>query len=261
MKACITQFKIEAGNVDANFKKGISLIEQAKKEGCDLILLPEVWTTGFLFKKLKDLSKTTPEIIKELKRLSQNICICGTYVVDNPETDKVFNIFYAIKDGKVLLEYKKTMLFGLTGEDKYFNRGDFSQINTFTLNDIKIGVSVCYELRFPEFFRKSAFNGAYIHLHPAIWPKSRLNHWQTLTQARAIENQFFLLTSNGVGMSGKWELAGHSNIINGWGEFLKALNYDEGFVCEKLDINEVEQIRDQLTSLKDSINYLRTLYV
>ncbi|WP_029951887.1 nitrilase-related carbon-nitrogen hydrolase [Hippea sp. KM1] len=260
MRVGIIQMMVEAGNVKSNTDRGLSLIKKAKQQKAELILLPEVWTTGFAFKKLKELSKTTPEIIEEVKKLSANTCICGTYIVDNPNDDKVYNIFYAIKDGQVIFEYKKTMLFGLTGEDKYFTSGSFKQKNTFNLDGITIGVSICYELRFPEFFRKSAFNGAYIHLHPAIWPKSRLNHWQTLTQARAIENQFFLLTSNGVGISGKWELAGHSAIINGWGEIMGGLFEKEDAFTLSLPMNEIDTIRNQLTSLKDSLKQFKGMF-
>ena len=252
MRVAVGQLQVIAGDVDKNFSKGTELIRQAKDEKCELILLPEVWTTGFLFKKLKDLSKTTPEILKELKKLSDNICICGSYVVDDEESDKVFNIFYAIKDGNILFEYKKTMLFGTTGEDKYFKNGNFTQKNTFEIDNATIGVSICYELRFPEFFRKAVLKGAVIHLHPAIWPKTRLDHWNTLTKARAIENQLFLLTSNGTGISGKWELAGHSTIFNGWGEILTTAKESEGIFIADLNLNEVKKIREQLPSLDDS---------
>ena len=197
MKVAVAQFEITPGNTEKNFNKGLAFIGEAIKKQCRLILLPEVWTTGFLFKKLKNLSAQTPEILEELKKISKDICICGSYVIDDKSSDKVFNIFYAIDKGKIIFEYKKTMLFATTGEDKFFIPGDINQKNTFTLEDITIGVSTCYELRFPEFFRKSAFRRALIHLHPAIWPVNRLNHWLTLTAARAIENQYFLLTANG----------------------------------------------------------------
>ncbi|WP_022669535.1 nitrilase-related carbon-nitrogen hydrolase [Hippea alviniae] len=259
MRVAVGQMQVIAGDVDKNFSKGIELIKQAKDEKCELILLPEVWTTGFLFKKLKELSKTTPEILKEIKAISNDICICGSYVVDDKESDKVFNIFYAIKDGKIIFEYRKTMLFGSTGEDKYFRNGGFKQKNTFIIDNTTIGVSICYELRFPEFFRKAALNGAVVYLHPAIWPETRLEHWNTLTKARAIENQLFLLTSNGVGMSGKWKLAGYSTIFNGWGEILTTAQKSEGIFTADLNIDEVKKIREQLPSLVDS-KIFRELY-
>ncbi len=260
MKVAIAQFSIIPGDVDRNFKRGEEFIKQAKENNCDLILLPEVWTTGFLFKKLKELSKTTPDILNVIKKMSDNILICGTYVVDNPQTDKVCTRFYAIKDGKTIFSYKKIMLFGVTGEDRYFDRGDINQKNIFSVNGIDFGVTVCYELRFPELFRKASLNGAIVHLHPAIWPQTRLDHWLTLTRARAIENQLFLLTTNGVGLSGKWELCGHSTIYNPWGEIIEQLSHEEGIKIASIDINEIAKIREQLTSLKDSIRFLKQLY-
>ncbi len=261
MKVAVGQFQILPGEVDKNFKKGTELIKQAINESCDLVLLPEVWTTGFLFKKLKDLSKTTPSILEEIKKLSKDIMICGTYVVDNPSSNKVFNIFYALLEGKIAFSYKKTMLFGLTGEDKYFERGDLDQNCTFNALGTTFGVSVCYELRFPEFFRRTSFKGALIHLHPAIWPENRLEHWLTLTRARAIENQFFLLTSNGVGLSGKWELCGHSTIYDPWGEVENRIETKEGLTIQTINLEKTKEVREKLTSLKDSVEFLGDLYI
>ncbi len=261
MKVAVGQFQIVPGDVDRNFEKGAKLIKDAKDKGCNVTLLPEVWTTGFLFKKLKDLSKTTLPILEEIKKLSDDILICGTYVVDNPASDKVFNIFYAFLNGKAIFSYKKTMLFGLTGEDKYFERGNIDQSCTFEAFGATFGVSVCYELRFPEFFRRASFNRAIIHLHPAIWPENRLDHWLTLTRARAIENQFFLLTSNGVGLSGKWELCGYSTIYDPWGEVENQIKKDEGLAIQTINLRKVQEIRQQLTSLKDSIDFLKDLYI
>jgi len=260
MRVGVAQFQILPGEVEQNYKKGENFIKQAKEEGCDLLLLPEVWTTGFLFKKLKELSKTTPDILKEIKKLSEGIMLCGTYVVDNPDSDKVFNTFYAILNGEILFTYKKTMLFGLTGEDRFFDRGDVKQVNTFEALDTTFGVTVCYELRFPELFRKASFSGAKVHLHPAIWPQTRLEHWITLTRARAIENQLFLLTTNGVGISGKWELCGHSTIYDPWGEIEGKIENEEGLVIKTIDLEKVNSARQKLTSLSDSMEFLKDFY-
>ncbi len=258
MRLGITQMEIAAGDVKKNLKQGIELIEKAKEQACDLILLPEVWTTGFLFKKLKELSKTTPDILDKLKELSNNITICGSYVVDDKNSDKkVFNKFFAINGGEIVFEYTKAMLFGVTGEDRYFSSGDINQNNTFVINNITFGVSVCYELRFPEFFRKAAFEGALVHLHSAVWPISRLEHWQILTKARSIENQVYFLCSNGTGISGKWELAGHSTIYSPWGEQLCSLNMDTNISFIDIDLNIIEQARESLPSLYDSIKYFK----
>ena len=254
------QFQVAPGDVDRNFENGVKLIKEAKDKGCNVILLPEVWTTGFPFKKLKDLSKTTPSILEEIKKQSEDILICGTYIVDNPESDKVFNIFYALLNGKTIFSYKKTMLFGLTGEDKYFERGNIDQSCTFEAFGTTFGVSICYELRFPEFFRRTSFNGAIIHLHPSLWPENRLDHWLVLSRARAIENQFFLMTSNGVGISDKWELCGHSTIYDPWGEVENQIKKDEGLAVNTIDLRKVREIRQQLTSLLDSIEILKNVY-
>jgi omega-amidase len=258
MRVAVGQMEILPGDVDKNSQNGFELIEKAKLSGCDLILLPEVWTTGFLFKKLKELSKTTQGIIERLKELSGDITICGSYVVDDLNDDKkVYNKFFAISRGEIVFEYTKSMLFGVTGEDKYFSRGGVSQKNTFRINDTVFGVSICYELRFPEFFRRAAFDGAIVHLHPAIWPVNRLEHWKNLTKARAIENQFYLLCSNGTNKSGKWDLAGNSAIYNPWGDTIANLKQNTNITYTDIDLNIIKQSRENLPSLKDAMAYFR----
>ena len=260
MKVAVGQLNVSPGDVDRNFKRGENLIKQAKDEECKLILLPEVWTTGFPFKKLKDLSNTTPQILEEIKKLSKDIMVCGTYITDSLNSDKVFNTFYAILNGEVVFSYKKMMLFGLTGEDKYFDKGDLGQKNTFKALGSTFGVSICYELRFPELFRKASFDGALIHLNPAIWPKTRLDHWLVLGRSRAIENQLFFLTSNGVGLSDKWEIGGYSAIYDPWGEVKSQIKNEEGLAINDIALETVEDTREKLSSLKDSMAAFGKLY-
>ena len=256
MRAAIGQMEIVSGDIDRNLKRGLDLIKQAKKDNCDLILLPEVWTTGFLLKKLKELSKHTDDIIKEIQSVSKGIAVCGTYVVNNEEDKgKVFNKFFAIRDKKIVFEYTKTMLFSVTGEDNYFSRGDVSQKNTFNIADTIFGVSVCYELRFPELFRRASFNNAMIHLHPAIWPTSRLDHWMILTRARAIENQCYFMCANGTKMSGRLELAGNSVIYSPWGEILENTGDSIGIRYVDIDMSQIKKARENLPSLSDSVKY------
>ncbi len=257
MRVAVGQMEIVPGDVERNLKNGLDLINRAKENSCDLILLPEVWTTGFLFKKLKELAKYADEAVNEVKKVSNDILICGTFVVDDKRDDKkVFNKFFAISNSETIFEYTKTMLFGVTGEDNYFSRGDTDQDNVFEFNKVKIGVSVCYELRFPEFFRKASFNGALIHLHPAVWPVSRLEHWNTLTKARSIENQLYFLCANGTGRSGKWELAGNSKIYSPWGEVVEDMEKATGIKFSDIDFEEIEEARKNLPSLKDSLKFL-----
>lgn len=250
MRASIAQMEIVSGDVDSNYKMGMYLIQKAKKQNSDLVLLPEVWTTGFAFKKLADLSKTTPEILKEIKKTSYGMAICGTYVVNRD--DKIYNIFYAVYNGEIIFEYIKSMLFSITSEDKYFAAGSINQENTFYFHNMRFGVSICYELRFPEFFRRSAIKGAIVHLHPAVWPINRVEHWQTLTRARSIENQFYLLAANGCKISGKWKLSGNSAIYDPWGKILVNLQNTVGISTVDIDMDLIEDTRKNLPSLKDS---------
>ncbi len=262
MRIAIAQMSIEPGDIEKNLKKGIDLIKEAQSRECDLILLPEVWTTGFKFRSLKELAKRADEYIGAVREVSRDMLICGTYVLDDPESDKlVYNSFLAFYGGRELFRYDKSMLFSVTGEDRYFKSGNLDQECVFDFRGVTIGVTVCYELRFPELFRRASFRGAKIHLHPAIWPMTRLDHWLTLTRARAIENQVYLLCTNGTGISGKWELAGHSAIYSPWGEVKANLETSVDIAWVDFDDSLIEEVREKIPSLKDSTRYLSGKYL
>ena len=105
---------------------------------------------------------------------------------------------------------------------------------------------ICYDLRFPELLRYPSREGAQIAFYVAEWPTSRLNHWRSLLQARAIENDIFIVACNGTGHDGNTEYAGHSMVINPNGDILDELNREEDTISVDINIQEVSRQRDAI---------------
>ena len=134
---------------------------------------------------------------------------------------RVYNTAYVFdRQGACLAAYDKTHLFTPMGEHEHYAAGD--HLTTFSLDGHKCGLLICYDLRFPELFRTLALQGVELLLLPAQWPAARRYHWETLTAARAIENQFFLAACNSCGTAGETVFGGASRILGPRGELLAA---------------------------------------
>jgi predicted amidohydrolase len=129
-------------------------------------------------------------------------------------------------------------------EHKYMQEGQ--TLNTFSLDGVEAGGVICFDLRFPEWIRKHVLAGAKIMFIPAEWPKQRIDHWQILLQARAIENQCFVVAVNRVGSDPDNEYNGHSMVISPWGELLFHNKEDEGVYFVDLPLEDIDRIRSTI---------------
>jgi predicted amidohydrolase len=152
-------------------------------------------------------------------------------------------------NGRLAGVYRKIHLFSLLGEDRVFSAGDRWLAADTSIG--KIGVIICYDLRFPELSRRLAVEGAQILCIPAQWPKPRDEHWRTLLLARAIENQFFVVASNTCGMIGKLDFFGTSMIIGPRGEVLAEAGEQETEITASLDMRDMADWRAQIPCLRD----------
>ena len=191
---------------------------RGRRQGANLAVLPEMWSSGFAYRNLNELAVRTEGIVAELLELSRELKLVIVGSMPEPHGDKVFNTVYVIDNGRLAGVYRKMHLFSLLGEDRAFDGGDSWLLADTSLG--KIGVIICYDLRFPELSRRLALEGAQIICVPAQWPKPRQEHWRTLLRARAIENQLFVVACNACGMIGKLDFFGMSMIIDPKGELL-----------------------------------------
>lgn len=246
---------IELGNPDANYKRIIILTEEImhQKEKPEVIVLPELWTTGYAFNQIKEVASAEgKEPADFLGKLSKQyrVWFVGGSVIASTSAGYVNRAQVINPDGKLVAIYDKVHLFGLMNEDKYFVNG--KKINIFNLNGIDSSCVICYDIRFCELIRKIALSKVKLLFVTAEWPHPRLDHWRTLLIARAIENQMYVVACNRVGKSGKNTFFGHSIAINPWGKILgELIEEKEDFLTVDIDLSIVEEVRNKIPVFND----------
>jgi rfaE bifunctional protein nucleotidyltransferase chain/domain len=218
------QFEIIESNIQENLTQvRDGLAELAPPPG-SLIALPEMWATGFAYEELAVLSSDIPDLLQEVEELaaSYQIILAGSLPWQQGEGDDraLYNTLFFSGTGSISPHgIAKQHLFSLWKEDRWFRAGPKPAPAAFGGGDL-VGGLVCYDLRFPEAAQLQCRQGAEILLVSAQWPRARIEQWKILLQARAIENQAFVLASNACG---KWEglrMGGHSLVIAPDGEIL-----------------------------------------
>lgn len=249
IKAAAVQFNIKLADIDANVAHVRETLYRLHGEGVQLAVLPEMWSCGFAYKELNDLAKRTSEVVEEMGRLSVEYGMVLVGSLPEPDGDKVCNTAYVMDKGRLAGKYRKIHLFSLMNEDRAFTGGDSWLVADTSIG--RIGVFICYDLRFPELARRLAVEGADILVVPGEWPKPREEHWRTLLRARAIENQLFVVAANCCGVMGKLDFFGSSMIIGPKGEILAEGGYENAEPSAVLDFAAMETWRQQITCFPD----------
>jgi omega-amidase len=255
MKVSVIQLDIADGAPELNRERVRMLITQAAAEKPDTILLPEMWTTAYELDKLEQLcdkdGRPTLDMISELAAKYAVNIIAGSFA-DMGKDGGIRNTSYVVdRKGSIAAKYEKVHLFKLMGEHTSLKAG--SKYCVFTLDGVKCGLIICYDLRFPELVRTLALEGIKVLFVPAEWPSKRLMHWSTLLRARSIENQIFVAAANRAGKSSIDTFAGGSAVINPWGETLAEGDYREQIIIADIELGKVEEIRRQMDILSDRI--------
>lgn len=249
IRAAAIQFNVKQGDVDANLAYVREALRRAAGQGANLAVLPEMWSSGFAYRDLNRLALRTAGIVDELLALSRELKLVIVGSMPEPNGDKVFNTVCVADNGALAGVYRKIHLFSLLGEDLAFSGGDSWLLADTSIG--KVGVIICYDLRFPELSRRLAIEGAGVICVPAQWPKPRQEHWRTLLRARAIENQLFVVACNACGMIGKLEFFGMSMIVDPKGEVLGEAGADEGEIIAPLDLQAMSDWRRQIPCFND----------
>ena len=257
MKIALAQFEVQRGVPAANLETIRALVDQAKSAGAEALFLPEMCTTGFDWMRCRELLSQAAEHRAQIASFAAefDIAICGSFLEQTESGRPANALTYFERSGAVAAHYRKVHLFTLFGEHKHVEAGE--AIVTADTDLGRIGCSVCYDLRFPELFRKCALDRAEIQVLPAAFPHPRLAHWRTLIQARAIENQSYFIATNQCGVEGHGSAVGethyfgHSMVVDPWGDILQEADESEGVFFAEIDIAEVAKTRAALTALKD----------
>ena len=249
IRGAAIQFTIRLADIDANVAQVREAVSRAAGEGCRLAVLPEMWSTGFAYKELNALARRTPETVEEMARLSEEHGLVLVGSLPEPDGDRVCNTAYVLDRGRLAGKYRKIHLFSLMNEDRAFTGGDSWLVVDTSAG--RIGVFICYDLRFPELARRLAVEGAEILVVPGEWPKPREEHWLALLKARAIENQLFVVAANCCGVVGKLDFFGSSLIVGPKGEYLAKGGYDPAVLTATMDFEEMAKWREQITCFPD----------
>jgi predicted amidohydrolase len=233
----------------SNLKKYQEKLNQI--ESTDLIILPEMFTTGFSMSP-KDISeKMDGETIQWMKQNAHkmNSAICGSIIIE--EDTKYFNRFIWVNPDGSIHHYDKRHLFSFAGENENYTPGNEKIIIEY--KGWKICPLICYDLRFPVWSRNSEDYDLLIYV--ANWPDKRKSAWKSLLTARAIENQCYVIGVNRVGEDSKNYYSGDSSLINALGETLYTNSHIEETYSNTISKYDLNKIRTQLPFLNDKDNF------
>ncbi|MBM6618104.1 carbon-nitrogen family hydrolase [Bacillus suaedaesalsae] len=252
MKVSCIQFDIKFGSPKENYHIVKQKISEAMLDNPDIIVLPELWTTGYDLTRLTEIADSNgDETMKFLSEIAKehNVYIVGGSIAKKTQSG-VYNTMFAYSNkGELLGEYSKLHLFKLMDEHLYLESGETE--GTFTIANIHCAGVICYDIRFPEWIRKHTTKGSEVLFVVAEWPLPRLSHWRSLLISRAIENQCYVVACNRSGQDPENVFAGHSMIIDPWGEVLVEAGEGESIIQAELDIEKVRTVRKHIPIFDD----------
>ncbi len=249
MKIAIAQYSPEWEKPQENINKINSLLE-GFEEGTDLLIFPEMTLTGFTMRSEKfaeEIDGIATKFFIELSAKLKTHIFAGIIEKDGKN---IFNsLVHFNNQGLITARYRKIHPFSYSNEDKYYSKGN--EIVTTKIDKTVFGLSVCYDLRFPELYRLYAKEGAEILVNIANWPVPRIEHWKTLLKANAIFNQAFMIGVNRTGDDPFNNYNGSSALFNPLGENLLTLNSSEILQTISIHPEEVKTTRDKFPFLND----------
>lgn len=253
MKVAAAQISCTVGDVNANMRKIRDFCAMASRRGVELILFPEMVDTGYVMRVISErASPWTDGAVPELQAIANAHSLAIVCGVSERVGGSIYNAEVAIdSSGAVVAKYRKTHLFSPAPieEHKCFEAG--TELGVYTLGPMRFGLSICYDLRFPELYRSLAISGgANAFLISSAWPFPRVEHLRTLSVARAIENQSYIIVANRVGTDNGVTFCGNSVIIDPYGVVLASASADEEELIEaEISESEVEAVRTRMPVL------------
>ncbi|WP_414047133.1 carbon-nitrogen family hydrolase [Macrococcus equi] len=249
MRIAIYQMEITPGHPEKNIEKIKTWLSTL--HNIDIAVLPEMWNTSYTLETLKHITSERGEreisVLQQLAMEYQIHIVGGSIAVK--EDGKIFNRAIVIhKTGEVIHQYDKLHLVPMLEEPNYLTEGN--KVSTFEIANIKMGIIICYDLRFPEISRKLALEGIEVLFVVAEWPVERIEQFEKLLFARAIENQVFVVACNSVGKCDETVFGGKSAIINPLGETISKNILGEGTIQTEINIEELHHIRETIPLLK-----------
>lgn len=247
----LAQFNIALGDIKKNTATVEKMTAEAARRGSHLVVLPELWSTGYALDQAKDLSdQLNSGLFTHLSKVAtQNkISVVGS-TLEKRGLEVANGASFFAPNGRMMGIYRKIHLFGLMNEDKYLQPGSSPLVMDLPWG--RTALAICYDLRFPELFRRYTLEDARIIVIPAEWPLERIEHWRALLIARAIENQVYIVATNAVGETGGTEFGGHSMIVDPWGRVVVEAGEEPFLVTAEIELDRIDEARKRLPALLD----------
>ncbi|MFI8188555.1 carbon-nitrogen family hydrolase [Streptomyces sp. NPDC085946] len=256
MRASLIQIAVDEGeSPDSRRDRIASLVR--RQAGADLVVLPELWTTGaFAYQEFdaeaEPLEGPTHEAMAKAASDAGVWLHAGSVPERDPDGTLYNTSLVFSPSGELAAAYRKIHRFGFDrGEAVLMGAG--RELVTVRLPSTTLGVATCYDLRFPELFRGLVDAGAETLVVPAGWPERRRSHWTLLARARAVENQAFVLACGTAGTHAGVPQAGHSIVVDPWGEVLAEAGAGEEVLTVEFDPGKAAATREQFPALKDRV--------
>lgn len=266
LKIALCQINV-VDNKKENIENAKSMILKAMQENTDFIVLPEMFNCPYENEKFIEYceEENTSYTLSEISKLANKN---NTYIlagsIPEKEEDKVYNTSYLFdKNGSIIAKHRKMHLFDIDVKGKiYFKESDtLSPGNQVTIAKTefgKIGIGICYDIRFPELARLMVENGAQILFYPGAFNMTTgPAHWELTFRARALDNQVYCVgVAPALNKNANYHSYGHSIITNPWGEIVTQLDEKENIKIVEIDLEEIKKVREELPLLKNKRNDL-----
>ncbi|GGB10773.1 carbon-nitrogen family hydrolase [Macrococcus hajekii] len=249
MRIALYQMEVVPGNPHRAMEKIEAWIKTLSQ--IDIVVLPEMWNTSYTLTRLHELTDDEGEReIRFLQKMAKQhaLHIVGGSIAVKSNGQHYNRSIIIDQQGEIIYQYDKIHLVPMLNEPDYLAAGH--QFSTFELMNEKMGIIICYDLRFPELSRHLALDGAEIIYVVAEWPMERMAHFMALLKARAVENQCYIVACNTVGECEGTQFGGGSMIIDPGGEVLAQADAHEETVIVQVDIKQSEAIRQAIPVFK-----------
>ena len=249
MKVGLVQYSPLWEDKKSNQEKILKLLK-VQSEKFDLIVFPEMTLTGFSMKPDNLAEEIKGDTFNFFSSLAlKNNCNVLAGMIETDSGMFYNTLIHVTEEGELKNHYRKVHPFSYSDEDKHYAAGN--KIVTTEINGWKTGLSICYDLRFPEIYRLYAKERIQLLVDIANWPDTRIEHWLTLLKARAIENQCYVIGVNRVGRDPKLNYNGFSSVFNPMGKEIVSVKDDEKIVVADIDKTIVDETRNSLPFLED----------
>jgi predicted amidohydrolase len=261
------QLEVRANDLPGNVDRAVRAVERAARDGSDLVVLPEIFTVGYFAfdayaRTAEPLDGETMGRLATVAAEQECAVLAGTFVEDLGATAERTDAAVPADEGyantAVLFDregerrtvYRKHHLFGYgSAESELLTPGE--SLGVADLDGLTVGVTTCYDLRFPELYRALAERGVDLVAVPSAWPYPRVEHWQLLPRARAVENSYYVAAANASATFDDAQLVGRSTVYDPWGTPLASSGDDPALVSAAVDPGRVEGVREEFPSWQD----------